>query len=93
MIFFVLLQISIFVFGGERREGEPSRDNIPCNSLADAVNLPCARSHSNALKLDAVLVDQCFTQCFVAGRGEKREGREGREGRGHGGQPTVIFRG
>ena len=83
MIFFVLLQISFFVFGGERR----------CNSLADAVNLPCARSHSNALKLDAVLVDQCFTQCFVAGRGEKREGREGREGRGHGGQPTVIFRG
>ena len=26
-------------------------------------------------------------------REEKREGREGREGRGHGGQPTVIFRG
>ena len=46
----------------------PSRDNIPCNSLADAVNLPCGRSHSNAGKLDAVLVYQCFTQCLVVTR-------------------------
>ena len=31
-------------------------------------NLPCARSRSNASKLDAVLVDQCFTPCLVATR-------------------------
>ena len=75
--FFCYYRFRFFVFGEEGREGEPSRDNIPCNSLADAANLPCARSHSNALKLDAVLVDQCFTQCFVARREEKR--RERRE--------------
>ena len=43
----------------EGREGNRFiRDNIPCSSLADAVNLPCARSHANASKLGAVLVDQ-----------------------------------
>ena len=51
--------------GGERNRH--IRDIIPCNSLADAVNseanavnLPCTRSHSKASKLDAVLVKQCF---------------------------------
>ena len=58
-------------WGWRRREGEPSRDNIPCNSLADAVNLPCTRSHSNARKLDAVSVDQCFYTVFG---GEERRG-------------------
>ena len=39
----------------------------------------CARSHQNASKLDAVLVDRFFTQCLVARREERRErGREGR---------------
>ena len=43
--------------GGGRREGTVTIcDNIPCSSLA-CVNLPCARSHSNASKLDAVVVD------------------------------------
>ena len=40
--------------------------NIPCNSLAVAMNVPCATSHSNASKLDAVFVDQCFVQCLLA---------------------------
>ena len=50
--FFVITDI-VFFWGGEGgrggREGEGegnrhTRDNIPCSSLADAVNLPCARS-------------------------------------------------
>ena len=47
--------------GGRRRGG-----NIPCNSLAVAVNVPCATSQPNASKLDAVFVDQCFVQCLLA---------------------------
>ena len=39
------------------------------------MHLSCAISHSNASKLDAVLVDQCFT---VFG-GEKREERRRKE--------------
>ena len=38
------------------------------NWKANAVNLPCARSLSNASKLDAVLAKQYFTQCSVATR-------------------------
>ena len=38
------------------------------NQKACAVKLPCARSHSNASKLDAVLAKQCFTQYLVATR-------------------------
>ena len=50
----------------ERRGGRRRVDNIPCNSWLDAVNLPCATSHSNASKLDAMFVDQCFIQCLLA---------------------------
>ena len=50
--------------GGEKRRRR--RGNIPCNSLAVAMNVPCATSHSNASKLDAVFVDQCFVQCLLA---------------------------
>ena len=50
----------------ERREGRRRGGNIPCNSLAVAMNVPCATSHSNASKLDAVFVDQCFVQCLLA---------------------------
>ena len=64
--------------GGERRRGRKVR-NIPCNSLAVAMNLPCATSHSNASKLDAVLVDQSFTQCLVTREEKRREKR--REGK------------
>ena len=39
------------------------------------MKLPCARSHSNVSKLDAVLIKQCFTQCLVARR-EEKEGRK-----------------
>ena len=56
----------------ERRGGRRRGGNIPCNSLAVALNLPCATSHSNASKLDAVFVDQCFVQCLLAWREEKR---------------------
>ena len=37
------------------------------------MHLSCAISHSNASKLDAVLVDQCFT---VFGGEKRREERE-----------------
>ena len=50
----------------ERRGGRRRGWNIPCNSLAVAMNVPCATSHSNASKLDAVFVDQCFVQCLLA---------------------------
>ena len=36
------------------------------------MNVPCATSHSNASKLDAVFVDQCFVLCLLAWREEKR---------------------
>ena len=65
-----LCAITDFVFGNRHR-----RDNNPSRKLEDAVNwkanavkLLCARSHSNASKLDAVLVKQCFTLCSVATR-------------------------
>ena len=51
--------------GGEKRRRRRG-DNIPCNSLLDVVNLPCVTSHSNASKLDAMFVDQCFIQCLLA---------------------------
>ena len=35
------------------------------------MNVPCATSHSNASKLDAAFVDQCFVQCLLARREEK----------------------
>ena len=50
----------------ERRGGRRRGGNLPCNSLAVAMNVPCATSHSNASKLDAVFVDQCFVQCLLA---------------------------
>ena len=50
-------------------------------SGSNAVHLPCARSHSNASKLDAVLVDQFFPWCWVARREEERRGEEVREGK------------
>ena len=40
------------------------------------LNLPCATSHSNASKLDTVFVVQCFIQCLLVRREEKRKGRE-----------------
>ena len=49
--------------GGGRREEEGGGEG---NSLAVAMNVPCATSHSNASKLDAVFVDQCFVQCLLA---------------------------
>ena len=63
-----------WVEGGEgRREGR--------GGGRDAVNvhLSCAISHSNASKLDAVLVDQCFSVWWREERREKRE--EGEEKR------------
>ena len=43
------------------------------------MHLPCARSHANASKLAAVLVDRFFPQCLVARREERRgRGREDR---------------
>ena len=42
------------------------------------MHLSCAISHSNASKLDAVLVDQCFT---VFGGEKRREEREKRRER------------
>ena len=70
-------------FSWWEREGRGGRErggNIPCNSLAVAMNVPCATSHSNASKLDAVFVVQCFMQCLLVRREEKREER--REERG-----------
>ena len=76
----VVIKDFVFLFGSvERREVKPSRDNNPCNSLADVVNLLCARSHSNARKLDALLVDQCSSRCLVARREEKKEEKRGSE--------------
>ena len=67
---------SRFLFWRRRRRGgggnRHRRDNIPCNLLADAVNLPCARPHSNARTLDVVLVDQCFAHCLVVRRDQRR---------------------
>ena len=58
--FFGELQI-FFRCGREREGGGRKRvGNIPCNSLASSENLPCATSHSNASKLDAVFIVQCF---------------------------------
>ena len=51
--------------GGEKRRGRRG-GNIPCNSLAVAMNVPCATSHSNASKLDAVFVDQCIVHSLLA---------------------------
>ena len=69
------LQISFFFFLEERKGKCHRRENIPSRQLVDdvswkanAVKPPCARSHSNASKLDAVLAKQCFTQCSVATR-------------------------
>ena len=43
------------------------------------MHLPCARSHANDSKLDVTFVDQCFTQCLLARREERRErGRQDR---------------
>ena len=59
---------SFLLFSGCGREGGGRRrgGNIPCNSFAVAMNVPCATSHSNASKLDAMFVDQCFIQCLLA---------------------------
>ena len=58
--------------GGREEGGEKRREAE--NSLAVAMNVPCATSHSNASKLDAVFVDQCFVQFVgVKGREEKSE--------------------
>ena len=42
------------------------------------MHLPCSRSHANASKLDVTFVDQCFTQCLLA-RKEERRKRKKRE--------------
>ena len=91
---FLKLQISFFfwVWEGGRREGRRGRRrrgrNIPCNSWAVAMNLPCATSHSNASKLDAMFVDQCFIQREEKRRERRREDKENerreREERGEG---------
>ena len=60
----------LFFFSGWKgEEGRRERDAVN-------VHLSCAISHSNASKLDAVLVDQCFT---VFGGEKRREERERRE--------------
>ena len=67
--------------GGGRREEEGGRrgGNIPCNSLAVAMNVPCATSHSNASKLDAVFVDQCFVREEKRRVSRREEGRKKRK--------------
>ena len=56
------------------REGRGGgRDAV--NLEANVVLFSCAISHSNASKLDAVLVDQCFTVFGGKKRREKREER------------------
>ena len=71
--YFLKLQSRFFL-----GEGGGRREDIPCNSLLDAVNLPCATSHSNASKLDAMFVDQCCIQ-FVGVRGKRKRKREERK--------------
>ena len=43
------------------------------------MNLPCATSHSNASKLDAVFVVQCLKQCLLVRREDKRREEKRRE--------------
>ena len=67
-----------WVEGGGREEGGGGGGGDAVN-----VHLSCAISHSNASKLDAVLVDQCFTVFGGEKRREetekRREEREKRE--------------
>ena len=49
-----------------RGGGEGRREGRGGGREPTAVHLPCARSHSNASKLDAVFVDQCSVQCLLA---------------------------
>ena len=55
-------------------EGERWQHSVQFVSM----NLPCATSHSNASKLDAVFVVQCFIQCLLV-RKEKRRKEKRRE--------------
>ena len=65
--------------GGREEGGRERGGNIPCNSLAISLNLPCTTSHSNASKLDTVFVVQCFIQCLLVRREEKRREEKRRE--------------
>ena len=53
-----------FLGGGEGEKGGGSGEEEEREPTA--VHLPCDTSHSNASKLDAVFVDQCFVQCLLA---------------------------
>ena len=58
---------------GRQQPGDPTEvERHAKRSVLEAldylVKQPCARSHSNASKLDAVLAKQCFTQFSVATR-------------------------
>ena len=83
--------------GGENRD---RRDNTPsqllieaANKKANAVKLPCAKSHSNASKVDALLAKQCFTQYLVVGREERRKkSKRKRKKRKRKEKPTVLFK-
>ena len=80
---FLVLKVSSFFFL-RRRGREGRREERGGGREPTAVHLPCARSHSNASKLAAVLVDRFFPQCFVA----RREERRGR-GRGRGREESI----
>ena len=65
----------LFFFSGWKG-GEGRREGRGGGRDAVNVHLSCAISHSNASKLDAVLIDQCFTVFGGEKREERREKRQ-----------------